>query len=91
MVMDVAMVGCTWHQGTKHWWNGGTGRGGGRGRRRGGTFHGGTLRRGKLRRGKLRGRTLHGKTLQRWDNVEAASMQSRRGRTKCNCKLTVDG
>ena len=44
---------------------GGTGRGGGRGRRRVGTFHDGTLRRGKLR-----GRTLHGKTLQRWDNVE---------------------
>ena len=71
MVMDVAMVGCAWHQGTKHWWNGGTGRGGGRGRRRGGTFHGGTFHGERtLRRGKLRGRTLHGKTLQRWDNVE---------------------
>ena len=65
MVMDVAMVGCTWYQGTKHWWNGDTGHGGGRGRGRGGTFHGGTLRGGTLRGG-----TLHGKTLQQWINVE---------------------
>ena len=129
MVMDVAMVGCTWHQGTKHWWNGGTGRGGGRGRRRGGTFHGGTwtcrdvVGRGNNERDQwvvvvingwlhvaLRNETLvvqwwnvatavgrgggrgrgRGETLQRWEMKNAALMQSRRGRTKCNCKLMVE-
>jgi hypothetical protein len=37
--------------------------------------------------GRGRGR---GETLQRWEMKNAALMQSRRGRTKCNCKLMVE-
>ena len=40
-------------------------------------------------RGGGRGRE-RGETLQRWEMKNAALMQSRRGRTKCNCKLMVE-